>query len=40
MARYAAMAANWGIKVSADEVAALRDVQDFDALIAQAIARN
>lgn len=38
--RYAAMAANWGIKVSADEVAALRDVQDFDALIAQAIARN
>ncbi|RRH77408.1 ATPase [Falsigemmobacter faecalis] len=38
--RYAAMAANWGIKVTADEVAALRDVQDFDALIAEAIARN
>lgn len=37
--RYAAMAAHWGIKVKADEVALLRDVQDFNALIAEAIAR-
>lgn len=36
--RYAAMAQHWGITVTADQVAALRDAADFDALIAEAIA--
>ena len=31
--RYAAMAARWGVTVEAAEVAAVRDPQDFDALI-------
>lgn len=35
--RYAAMAANWGIKVSADAVARVQTPEDFDALIAEAI---
>lgn len=38
--RYAAMAEHWGVKVTANEVAALRDVQDFEALISAAIARS
>ncbi len=37
--RYAAMARNWGVKVTADEVAALRDATDFIELVAEAIAR-
>ena len=32
--RYAAMAARWGVTVEAAEVAAVRDPQDFDALVA------
>lgn len=36
--RYAAMAKNWGIVVTADQIAALRDAADFDDLIADAIA--
>ena len=36
--RYAAMARNWGLTVTADQIAALRDAADFDALIAEAIA--
>ena len=35
--RYAAMAARWGVTVEAAEVAAVRDPQDFDALIAEAL---
>ena len=38
--RYAAMAARWGVTVEATEVAAVRDPQDFDALIAEALARR
>ena len=38
--RYAAMAARWGITVEAAEVAAVRDPQDFDALMAEALARR
>jgi hypothetical protein len=37
--RYAAMA-GWGVRVTADEVAGLRDPAGFDALIARAIARR
>ncbi len=35
---YAAMAQNWGVKVTADAVAAVHSPADFDALIARAIA--
>lgn len=35
--RYAAMAKNWGITVQADDVAAVRTPDDFDALIARAL---
>ena len=38
--RYAAMAARWGVTVEAAEVGAVRDPQDFDALIAAALARR
>lgn len=37
--RYGAMARHWGVTVSADEVAGLRDPAGFDALIARAIDR-
>ena len=37
--RYAAMARHWGIKVTADEVARLRDPADFNELIAVALDR-
>ncbi|RAP42784.1 ATPase [Rhodovulum viride] len=35
--RYAAMARNWGVRVTAEEVAALRSPEDFVELIARAI---
>ena len=35
--RYAAMARNWGISVTADQVAAVRSADDFQALIATAL---
>lgn len=38
--RYAAMAANWGVTVTAEEVAALREPADFTDLVAEAIARR
>jgi hypothetical protein len=38
--RYAAMAARWGVTVEAAEVAAIRDPRDFDALVAEALARR
>jgi len=38
--RYAAMADNWGVTIEAAEAAALRDAQDFDQLIGDAIARK
>ncbi len=38
--RYRAIAARWGIAVEADEVAAIRDPGDFEALVAAAIARS
>jgi hypothetical protein len=38
--RYAAMAARWGVTVEAAEVAAVRDPQDFEALVAAALARR
>lgn len=38
--RYEAMARRWGVTVEADEVAAVRDPQDFEALIAEAILRR
>jgi hypothetical protein len=38
--RYEAIARNWGVAVEADEVAALRSPADFEALIAEAIARR
>ena len=34
---YAAMAKNWGVTVKADDVAAVRDAQDFTALVARAL---
>jgi hypothetical protein len=37
--RYAAMARRWGVSVTADEVAALRSPEDFDALIERALER-
>ncbi|MEE9453928.1 MAG: ATPase [Paracoccaceae bacterium] len=37
---YKAIAENWGVSVKADEVRAIRDPQDFQTLIATAIARN
>ena len=38
--RYAAMARHWGISVTAEEVAQVRDAEGFAALIEAAIARN
>ena len=38
--RYAAMAARWGVTVEAAEVAEVRDPQDFDALVAEALGRR
>ncbi|MDF0599515.1 ATPase [Psychromarinibacter sp. C21-152] len=38
--RYRAMAENWGITVSAEEVAAVEEAADFDALIARALERR
>ena len=38
--RYQAIARNWGITVQADEVRTIRDPQDFNALIGQALDRN
>jgi len=38
--RYAAMAANWGLKVSADDVARVQTPEDFNALIADGLARR
>ncbi|MFN6978558.1 MAG: ATPase [Gemmobacter sp.] len=38
--RYAAMARHWGLRVTAEEVAALRSPADFDALIARALERR
>ena len=38
--RYAAMARNWGLTVTADEVAAVRTASDVDALIARALERR
>ncbi|MFN3642160.1 MAG: ATPase [Gemmobacter sp.] len=38
--RYAAMARNWGLRVTAEEVAALRSPADFDALIARTLERR
>jgi hypothetical protein len=38
--RYEAMARNWGIRIEAEEVAALRSPHDFEDLIAAAIARR
>jgi len=38
--RYAAMARNWGVTVSAAEAAAVRDAEDFIALIGHAIDRE
>jgi len=35
--RYAAMAANWGVKVKAEDVALVRDEKDFTSLIAAAL---
>ena len=35
--RYAAMAANWGVKVRAEDVALVRDEKDFTSLIAAAL---
>jgi hypothetical protein len=37
---YAAIAEGWGVTVDAAEVAALRSAEDFDALVARAIARR
>jgi hypothetical protein len=36
--RYQAMAENWGITVEAEDIAALRDASDFEALIARSLA--
>ena len=38
--RYAAIAERWGVTVEAAEVEAVRDPQDFTALVAEAIARR
>jgi hypothetical protein len=38
--RYAEMAARWGVTVTAADVARVRDPADFDALVAEAIARR
>jgi hypothetical protein len=38
--RYAAMAQNWGVTVTADEVAAVRSAADVDTLIARALERT
>lgn len=38
--RYAAMAANWGVTVTADEVAGVRNAGDVDRLIASALERR
>ncbi|MEI4470867.1 ATPase [Frigidibacter sp. MR17.24] len=38
--RYAAMAENWGVKVTAEEVAQLRDAADFTDLVALALDRR
>jgi len=38
--RYAAMAANWGLKVRAEEVARLRSPDDFTDLVAEALDRR
>ena len=38
--RYAAIAERWGVTVEAAEVEAVRDPQDFVALVARAIARR
>jgi len=38
--RYAAMARNWGVSVTADEVQQVRDASDFNSLIARAIDRT
>ena len=38
--RYRAMADNWGVTVEAADVAAVRDPQDFEAMIARAIAEK
>ena len=37
--RYAAMAQNWGVTVTADEVAAVRSAVDVDTLIGRALER-
>lgn len=37
--RYAAMARNWGVSVTAEEVAAVRSPEDFDRLITSALER-
>ena len=38
--RYHAMAERWGVTVEAAEVEALRDPQDFEALVAAALGRR
>ena len=38
--RYEAMARNWGVTVTADQVAAIRDEGDFDDLVAEALERR
>lgn len=38
--RYAAMAENWGVTVSADEIARVKTAEDFDDLIASALERS
>ena len=38
--RYASMAANWGLKVSADDMARVQSPEDFNALIADALNRR
>ena len=37
---YEAIASNWGVTVEAEEVAALRAPEDFDAMVARALARR
>ncbi|MDO9525798.1 MAG: ATPase [Gemmobacter sp.] len=38
--RYAAMARNWGVTVTAEDVATVRDAADFDALIAKVLTKR
>jgi hypothetical protein len=38
--RYRAIADRWGVTVEAAEIAAVRDPQDFDGLVAAAIGRK